>query len=140
MVNELSSQDMARLIQNVEEGLVSYDVSVSMQCCSIIDNIITFFKTEIDKNQGNNNLQGDIVQIQRFIQEQPNSLLKVLNMMFGLVMTGDYQSTWSISRPLLGLILLHENQFVQMKEQHIQNAGSNNMSADDANSKRAIPR
>merc|ERR1719429_702037 len=32
-------------------------------------------------------------------------------------MTGEFSSTWSISRPLLGLILLHETYFLQLKEQ-----------------------
>lgn len=57
----------------------------------------------------------------KFLMEQHTSLLKVLNLMFTLIMSGDYNSTWSISRPLLGLILLHENDFIQMKDTFVQN-------------------
>lgn len=40
---ELSPALLAQLIRAVEDGLCSFEPGVSMQCCSTIDNIVTFF-------------------------------------------------------------------------------------------------
>merc|ERR1719229_1171448 len=55
--------------------------------------------------------------VRRFLAEAPQCLQKILHLMFQLVMTGEFSSTWSISRPLLDLVLLHEQYFLQLKEQ-----------------------
>merc|ERR1712226_814823 len=55
--------------------------------------------------------------VRRFLTEAPQCLQKILHLMLQLVMTGEFSSTWSISRPLLGLVLLQSDYFLQLKEQ-----------------------
>jgi len=111
-VMELDSAMLTTLLQSVEEGLLSFETGVSMQCCATVDNVISYFHQKLrDK------MTPDQERVRRFLAEAPQCLQKILHLMFQLVMTGEFSSTWSISRPLLGLILLHEQYFLQLKEQ-----------------------
>merc|ERR1719174_2144615 len=105
---------LTTLLTSVEEGLLSFETGVSMQCCATVDNCISYFHTQSSARQTPEQERG-----RRFLTEAPQSLQKILTLMFQLVMTGEFSSTWSISRPLLGLVLLHEQYFMQLKEQLI---------------------
>lgn len=113
---ELTPHEVQTILQSVEEGLMSYNADIYMQCCAVVDNIICYFYTQLRNTSRNG---AEMEQVQRFLNECPSCLQKILNLMFQLVMTGEFSSTWSISRPLLGLILVHENYFLQLKEQLI---------------------
>jgi len=43
-------------------------------------------------------------------------LKRILSLLLSLLVGGEFTSTWAISRPLLGLILLQESVFVELKE------------------------
>jgi len=122
-VMELESVMLTTLLSSIEEGLLSFETGVSMQCCATVDNVITYFHS-----QSSTRPSPEQDRVRRFLTEAPQSLQKILHLMFQLVMTGEFSSTWSISRPLLGLILLHEQYipslglagpffFFQLKEQ-----------------------
>ncbi|KJP89407.1 hypothetical protein AK88_00850 [Plasmodium fragile] len=109
----LEFQLIADVIHNVKEGLCSFDYTVSMTCCSILDNIVTYIFT----NRKSSNEQGQI--IKNFLENQPQALKEVLNLMFHLILGGDFGSTWSMSQPLLGLILLDAQGYFKIQEQLI---------------------
>jgi exportin-7 len=111
-VMELEPAMLTTLLASIEEGLLSFETGVSMQCCAAVDNTITYFHA-----QSTSKPSPERERVVRFLDQAPQCLQKILHLMFQLVMTGEYSSTWSISRPLLGLILLHEQYFLQMKEQ-----------------------
>merc|ERR1712113_899875 len=111
-VMELEPVMLTTLLQSVEEGLLSFETGVSMQCCATVDNVISYFH-----QQNQNKMTPEQERVRRFLSESPQCLQKILHPMFQLVMTGEFSSTWSISRPLLGLVLLHEQYFMQLKEQ-----------------------
>lgn len=111
-VMEQETSTLVTLLQSVEEGLLSFETGVSMQCCATVDNVISYFHTQL---QGKPSPEQD--RVRRFLGEAPQCLQKILHLMFQLVMTGEFSSTWSISRPLLGLVLLHSDYFLQLKEQ-----------------------
>ncbi|PFH35350.1 importin-beta N-terminal domain-containing protein [Besnoitia besnoiti] len=113
-VLELSPPMLAQLVRAVEEGLCSFEPGVAMQCCSTIDNIVTFFYQKLNSREP----EGQAVRI--FLESQPQSLKRVLQLMFQLVITGEFTSVWSMSRPLLGLILLHEQEFLSIKQQLLE--------------------
>jgi len=115
-VMELQPSMLTTLLQSVEEGLLSFETGVSMQCCAAVDNVISYFHTQLNSKAGGG-MTPDQERVRRFLQEAPQCLQKILHLMFQLVMTGEFTSTWSISRPLLGLVLLHEQYFLQLKEQ-----------------------
>merc|ERR1712039_365110 len=111
-VMELEPIMLTTLVQSVEEGLLSFETGVSMQCCATVDNIISHFHAQLGGKPS-----PEQERVRRFLGEAPQCLQKILHLMFQLVMTGEFSSTWSISRPLLGLVLLHERNFTQLKEQ-----------------------
>lgn len=111
-VMELDPALLTTLMVSIEEGLLSFETSVQMQCCASVDNVISYFHVQL-----NGKASPEQERIRRFLSEAPQCLQKILQLMFQLVMTGEFSSTWSISRPLLGLILLHEQHFLQLKEQ-----------------------
>ncbi|EAA15223.1 unnamed protein product [Plasmodium yoelii yoelii] len=104
---------IADIIHNVKEGLCSFDYTVSMTCCSILDNIVTYIFT----NRKSSSEQGQI--IKNFLENQPQALKEVLNLMFHLILGGNFGSTWSMSQPLLGLILLDAQGYFKIQEQLI---------------------
>lgn len=118
-IMELEPPMLATLLQSVEEGLLSFETGVSMQCCATVDNVVTYYHQHATSN--NPAANPEVERVRRFLQEQPQALQKILHLMFQLVITGEFNSTWSISRPLLGLILLHEQGFLTLKEQLIAN-------------------
>merc|ERR1712190_180354 len=111
-VMELEPVMLTTLLQSVEEGLLSFETGVSMQCCAAVDNMISYFHTQI-----HGKMTPEQERVRRFLAGAPQCLRKILHLMFQLVMTGEFSSTWSISRPLLGLVLLHSDHFLQLKEQ-----------------------
>ncbi|CAL1139660.1 unnamed protein product, partial [Cladocopium goreaui] len=113
-VMELDSGTFSQLMQSVEEGLLSFETGVQMQSCAVVDNVISYFHSQLT---GKSTPEQD--RVRRFLQEAPQCLQKILHLMFQLVMTGEFSSMWSISRPLLGLILLHDQHYLQLKEQLI---------------------
>lgn len=113
-VMELEPAMLTSLMQSVEEGLLSFETGVQMQSCAVVDNVISYFHAQLT---GKSTPEQD--RVRRFLQEAPQCLQKILHLMFQLVMTGEFSSMWSISRPLLGLILLHDQHFLSLKEQLI---------------------
>lgn len=111
-VMEMEPSMITALLQSVEEGLLSFETGVQLQCCAAVDNVISYFHT-----QSSSKPSMEQERVRHFLADAPNCLPKILHLMFQLVMTGEFTSIWSISRPLLGLILLHEQRFLQLKEQ-----------------------
>uniref|UniRef100_A0A0K6S6Y1 Importin N-terminal domain-containing protein n=1 Tax=Chromera velia CCMP2878 TaxID=1169474 RepID=A0A0K6S6Y1_9ALVE len=114
-VLQLETAAVAQLLSNVEEGLLSFENGVTLQCCATVDNFAQF----IYHNRTQQTEEGALAR--RFVQEQPQSLAKILALMFSLIVCGELSSTWSISRPLLGLILLHPDDFLMIKQQTAEN-------------------
>mmetsp|Transcript_47243 Transcript_47243/g.101123 ORF Transcript_47243/g.101123 Transcript_47243/m.101123 type:complete len:1094 (+) Transcript_47243:406-3687(+) len=116
-VVELDPPLLATLIHSIEEGLLSFESGVSMQCCSSVDHIISYFHQQLNEKANANTPEQE--RVRNFLSQgnQCACLQKILTLMLQLVMNGEFTSTWSISRPLLGLVLLFEQYFVQLKEQ-----------------------
>eukprot|EP00920_Eleutheroschizon_duboscqi_P037452 GHVT01089777.1.p3 GENE.GHVT01089777.1~~GHVT01089777.1.p3 ORF type:complete len:109 (-),score=12.14 GHVT01089777.1:1015-1341(-) len=54
----------------------------------------------------------------KFLREEPQTLRRVLQLMFQLVITGEFSSAWSMSRPMLGLILLFPDEFQSIQSSY----------------------
>eukprot|EP00921_Rhytidocystis_pertsovi_P005288 GHVQ01009146.1.p1 GENE.GHVQ01009146.1~~GHVQ01009146.1.p1 ORF type:complete len:1098 (-),score=127.73 GHVQ01009146.1:615-3908(-) len=110
-VLKIQSSSLASLIRSLEEGLCSFESGVCMQCCSAIDNVVSFFY----HNQSGPD--DDARSICNFLATESQCLKRIFQLMFQLVLTGEFSSTWSMSRPLLGLILLLPDEFSIIKTQ-----------------------
>eukprot|EP00397_Hematodinium_sp_SG-2012_P002865 GEMP01002873.1.p1 GENE.GEMP01002873.1~~GEMP01002873.1.p1 ORF type:complete len:1098 (+),score=232.07 GEMP01002873.1:197-3490(+) len=109
-VMELDASMIAQLLSSVEEGILNFDHGISMQCCASTDNIVAYFFQNQDKQAP------DGEQVRQFQTVQSQSLRRILKLMFHLVMKGEHISTWSVSRPLLGLILLYHEEYQQIRD------------------------
>merc|ERR1719253_1838008 len=112
---QLTPDMLATILRSIEEGLLSFDTGVSMQCCAAVDNSVHYFYETRSKP----GTEGDAVRA--FLALQPSPIKRMLVAMVGLVVSGEFSSTWSISRPMLGLILLQEQTFNELKEHMVQN-------------------
>ena len=57
-------------------------------------------------------------QVQQFLGYTPPPLRRILHVIMSLVVSGEFSSTWSISRPLLGLV-----RFFRSCRKHIRDSG-----------------
>eukprot|EP00920_Eleutheroschizon_duboscqi_P037447 GHVT01089771.1.p1 GENE.GHVT01089771.1~~GHVT01089771.1.p1 ORF type:complete len:993 (-),score=214.78 GHVT01089771.1:221-3199(-) len=109
---ELPSASLASITRAIEDGLCSFDHNVSMQCCSAIDNVVSYLFQHKEKSTPEGTMSD------KFLREEPQTLRRVLQLMFQLVITGEFSSAWSMSRPMLGLILLFPDEFQSIQSSY----------------------
>ena len=79
-------------------------------CCATLDNIITYLFRRLMKKQKKNAVNGagggePFLQV---LELRPQILQQMLSTVLNIIMFEDCRNQWSMSRPLLGLILLNE--------------------------------
>ncbi|CAF0733817.1 unnamed protein product, partial [Brachionus calyciflorus] len=112
-VSMLEPQVFLYLLSTISEGLSSIDSTISTSCCTALDHIITFlFKNMSKQKRGHQSHQIPLIQI---YQQQPQVLQQILSTVINIIIFEDCKNQWSMSRPLLGLILLNEQYFDQWR-------------------------
>ena len=101
------------------------DSIISTSCCSALDHIITHLFKQLTKKkrQINSNQTEDTVKNKTLIQvyqQQPQIFQQLLTTVLNIIIFEDCKNQWSMSRPLLGLILLNEQYFEQWRASLIQ--------------------
>jgi exportin-7 len=106
----LGATQFATLLRALEDGLTSFDTAVALSCCVAVDNICTYMHDTKEPAE-------DVAAVQALLgnADVQASLSRQLHVINYLAMSGDFASTWSLSRPMLGLILLAKNEFVQLR-------------------------
>lgn len=102
------------IISSISEGLNSLD-QICTACCSILDHIVSYIFKEISKQ----NKKKDFNEVQTCIklaELKPEILQQMLSTILNIIMFEDCRNQWSMSRPLLGLILLNEDYFSQLRQ------------------------
>ncbi|XP_076033628.1 ran-binding protein 16 isoform X3 [Oratosquilla oratoria] len=111
------------ILSSISEGLSAIgklkDTMVCTGCCATLDHIVThLFKTlHIKSKKGNVDLENDA--LVRVMKHQPHILQQMLATVLNIIMFEDCRNQWSMSRPLLPLILLNEEYFGQLRQQII---------------------
>lgn len=121
------------ILSTVSEGLTAFGISflfklqvkhrmnsflfpsdslISTSCCSALDHIITYLFKQLTKKKRQStsnidNIAQDVTLIQVY-QQQPQVFQQMLTNVLNIVIFEDCRNQWSMSRPLLGLILLNE--------------------------------
>merc|ERR1719427_868510 len=79
-------------------------------CCATLDHIVTYlFKKTTAENDS----------LVAVIKMRPEILQQMLQTVLNIIMFEDCRNQWSMSRPLLGLILLNEDYFQNLRDQVI---------------------
>ncbi|KAJ8703972.1 hypothetical protein PYW07_013266 [Mythimna separata] len=113
------------ILCSISEGLTALDTSVCTGCCATLDHIVTYlFKQLVQKssNKVSNPRQPPPETSNMFIevlQRRPEIMQQLLATVLNVIMFEDCCNQWSMSRPLLGLILLNEEQFSRIRQDMI---------------------
>ena len=135
------------ILGTISEGLGAIDTMVSTGCCSTLDHIVTYlFKwiTKANKKAAGgtavpdglvgtgapgslvysgqlNGLNREAENCLEVLKMHPEILQQMLSTILNIIMFEECKNQWSMSRPLLGLILLNEEYFQQLRQNIIQN-------------------
>lgn len=102
------------IISSITEGLNSLDM-VCTACCSTLDQIVSFIFKEVSKQNKKKNYDDNLTCI-KIIKLKPEILQQMLSIIVNIIIFEDCRNQWSMSRPLLGLILLNEDYFNNLKQ------------------------
>jgi exportin-7 len=115
------------ILASISEGLNALDTMVCTGCCATLDHIVTYLfrwisknnKKSTNSNQNANHKDGEATCL-KVLEVHPEILQQMLSTILNIIMFEDCRNQWSMSRPLLGLILLNEDYFQQLRSQVIQ--------------------
>ncbi|CCF72534.1 Exportin-7 [Babesia microti strain RI] len=117
----LPLKSITSLLEAIQDGLCSFEANVSHASASALDNFVTYLYKEKDSTSPD--LHNTVQAINKFLEfdnssaeGSSNTLRRTLALIFNLLVRGDCNSAWSISRPMLGLILLCNNHFAEIQE------------------------
>mmetsp|Transcript_8801 Transcript_8801/g.18815 ORF Transcript_8801/g.18815 Transcript_8801/m.18815 type:complete len:1064 (-) Transcript_8801:979-4170(-) len=118
----LAAQDTSTftfLLSSLEMGLKSLDVAISGSCASAVDNLAGFyFKNVIQGPDGPTPPQGT-AQIAEHVRAAPHLFPEILRTLFEIVLFEECSNQWSLSRPMLSLILINEQIYNDLRSQII---------------------
>ncbi|KAK3746913.1 hypothetical protein RRG08_030324 [Elysia crispata] len=115
-ISNLEPQVFLYILSSISEGLTALDTMVCTGCCATLDNIITYlFRRLINKKKQAPNQVPDSEHFLRILEVHPEILQQMLSTVLNIIMFEDCRNQWSMSRPLLGLILLNEEYFSKLR-------------------------
>lgn len=114
------------ILSTVSEGLTALDSMVNQSSCSTLDFIVTYLfkwvsKSTKKRNLRNGNKMNEDETCWKVLKMNPEILQQMLSTIMNTIMYEECKNQWSLSRPLLGLILLNEEYFQQLRQSLIQN-------------------
>ncbi|XP_055989080.1 ran-binding protein 17 [Sorex fumeus] len=118
-ITSLEPPALLFVLTSISEGLAALDTLVSSSCCTSLDLILTCLFKHIAK-EGKPGPWGserprDGQRLLQFLQQHPDVLPQMMSVLMSSVVFEDCRNQWSVSRPLLGLILLNEKYFSELR-------------------------
>ena len=95
------------ILSTISDGLGSINSIISTNCCATLDHIITYLFKSISKQMRKPDIQSISTLVKIYQQESAIFEQLFVNVM-NIIIYDDCRNQWSMSRPLLGLILLNE--------------------------------
>ena len=91
-------------------------------CCSTLDHILTYLFKKLSR-QKNPMSPGPTSPFLRILELNPGLLQQMLSAIMNIIMFENCRNQWSMSRPLLGLILLNEEgrEGVEVSKEEVSN-------------------
>ncbi|KAK4268092.1 hypothetical protein QN277_024795 [Acacia crassicarpa] len=111
----LDTSTFLHIVKSLESGLKGLDMGISSQCASAVDNLAAFYFNNIVMGEAPN-LPG-AVNLACHIAECPNLFTEILKDLFEIILFEDCGNQWSLSRPMLSLIVISEQIFSDLKTQ-----------------------
>uniref|UniRef100_K7E3Z4 RAN binding protein 17 n=1 Tax=Monodelphis domestica TaxID=13616 RepID=K7E3Z4_MONDO len=119
-ITNLEPQVLMYLLTSISEGLTALDTVVSSSCCTSLDNLVSYLFKHLSK-EGKKPLRSQAVsqdgqRLLHFMHQNPDVLQQMMSVLMNTIIFEDCRNQWSVSRPLLGLILLNEKYFNELRE------------------------
>ncbi|KAM7101257.1 ran-binding protein 17 isoform 5-T6 [Ciconia maguari] len=116
---DVSSPNGILLFREASKMICTYDTIVSSSCCASLDYIVTYLFKHVAK-EGKKTLRcreisQDGQRLLYFMQRNPEVLQQMMSILMNTIIFEDCRNQWSVSRPLLGLILLNEKYFSELR-------------------------
>ncbi|KAJ8755473.1 hypothetical protein K2173_019271 [Erythroxylum novogranatense] len=111
----LDTNTFMHIASSLESGLKGLDTNISSQCASAVDNLSAFYFNNITMGEAPNSPAS--INLARHIADCPNLFPEILKTLFEIVLFEDCGNQWSLSRPMLSLILISEQIFSDLKAQ-----------------------
>nr|GMD36638.1 exportin-7-like isoform X1 [Ipomoea batatas] len=114
-VLNLDTKTFMFMVGSLESGLKALEAGISTQCASAIDNLASFYFNNITIGEAPTSPAA--VCLARHIAESPNLFPQILKTLFEIVLFEDNGNQWNLSRPMLGLILISQQIYSDLKAQ-----------------------
>lgn len=111
----LDTPTFMHIVGSLESGVKGLDSSVSSQCASAVDSLAVFYFNHITSGEAPTSPAS--INLARHIAECPSLFPEILKTLFEIVLFEDCGNQWSLSRPMLSLILISEQIFADLKAQ-----------------------
>lgn len=114
LFTQLDSSRYKTLLFFIKEGAKSPSKDhIDMKHTLCTSNSVTTLCEYIIKKSGKNTPERQA--ISRALSEHPSELSELLELMLGIVLTENSNFMWSLSKPLLGMIVLNESSYESIK-------------------------
>ncbi|KAK8999110.1 hypothetical protein V6N11_070287 [Hibiscus sabdariffa] len=111
----LDAATFMHIVGSLESGLKGLDINISSQCAAAVDNLAAFYFNNI--TMGEAPTSPTAVKLAQHIADCPSLFPQILKTLFEIVLFEDCGNQWSLSRPMLSLILISEQIFADLKAQ-----------------------
>ncbi|XP_071792798.1 exportin-7-like [Asterias amurensis] len=114
-LSSLEPRVFLHILSSISEGLTALDTMVCTGCCATLDSIVTYLFKRISKSTSKK-AKKENDNFPRIMEVPPAILQQMLSSVLNIIMFEDCRNQWSMSRPLLGLVLLNEDYFTELRE------------------------
>ncbi|XP_077248975.1 ARM repeat superfamily protein isoform X2 [Tasmannia lanceolata] len=111
----LDTSTFMHIVGSLESGIKGLDTNISSQCASAVDSLAAFYFNNITVGEAPTSPAA--MSLARHIVECPSLFPEILKTLFEIVLFEDCGNQWSLSRPMLSLILINEQIFSDLKAQ-----------------------
>uniref|UniRef100_A0A158Q4K4 Exportin-7 n=1 Tax=Dracunculus medinensis TaxID=318479 RepID=A0A158Q4K4_DRAME len=122
-LSNLQPEIICTILDRLRRGAMSSDAVVHTSSCSTLDSIVTHIYRKLSRPTENRGQCGKPVEGNGCVQAtkmQPNILKETLSQLLNMYLFVEVKCQWSVSRPLLGLILLNKEYFQNWKEEFLR--------------------
>ncbi|KAL1520643.1 hypothetical protein AB1Y20_022216 [Prymnesium parvum] len=121
MVVELDTSVLRHICLSLQEGLKSYEVAISSQCAAALEHLAAFHFQQLTEERERPAKR----HLQAHLHNEPGLFSGQLEVLLHMVVFEDCANQWSLSRPLLALILTNSDFFARWKEEALAHQAGN---------------
>uniref|UniRef100_A0A7S1SV05 Exportin-7/Ran-binding protein 17 TPR repeats domain-containing protein n=1 Tax=Tetraselmis chuii TaxID=63592 RepID=A0A7S1SV05_9CHLO len=118
VIAQCDTATFSTIVSSLEQGLKSLDVAISSKCAAAVDNLAAFYFKSVTQAEGGTPSVA-AQNMAEHIRLKPNQFPDILRCLFEIVLFEECSNQWSLSRPMLSLILINEPLYNDIKNQII---------------------